>query len=488
MQEGYTDDLRRVTDVVAPQDYTASVIAQGAEEIIAQGQKSKIQANASAAQLGLAQLTQDYQVKNQSDPYGGLDGFKQQRQSLLDSYGSQISPFYKSEWDDTTRQISENNDAGIQTWGLKQTRVNSQVNMNSSVRDTMRLANVNGQQLGTGNGDLTSMLNYSDAKQRLYDYGNEHLGEETTKESLMNFDKDYLKSFVSGVAQTNPQRAAQILNDPSVADKLTTQERDEMISMTRITQRQNNINQSMQLTGGTGDLTEILNDQNKNYFQKRLTIDQMELNGQVPTKTASLARRVLTSQKNVDSVTDSSLMGNIVTQIYDLNSNAGTNNSDYLKGVQDIQHQVLEAQDNGKLNVLDAQKLNNQIRTLTSAKVASATNAVGSSFQDANKLFQTLPPEMRGEATRQLFYQTTSDNTPQTPQQSLTAAQGIVDKMNAQRRQNALQVVNQAQQVPTPDDLNFVKTKGYSQADVTETAQKYGISEAQVIQRLRAKK
>jgi hypothetical protein len=224
-----------------------------------------------------------------------------------------------------------------------------------------------------------------------------------------------------------------------------------------------------------------VNDTSKSYYDKRLEIDKLEFSGAVSSDTAAQARRVLTSQKELDAVTSTPVIAEIVTSIYDLNAVADTNAAEYLEGVKNIQNRILEEQALGNISATDVTKLNNQMKTLTSAKMADATKAVGYDFYDANEKFTKLPPEYRGTATRQLFYDTVGQEL--TPEQYTTKANKIIDDINVKRRADAMKVVNRV----TSDDNQFLKSKGYTNADVAETARKYGITEAEVIKRLRSK-
>ena len=150
-------------------------------------------------------------------------------------------------------------------------------------------------------------------------------------------------------------------------------------------------------------------------------------------------------------------------------------------GVKNIHGQILQAQATGSLTAQDAMKLTKQVNELTSKKLADATNTAGMEFYDANKTFDTLPPEYRGQATRALFYAGSGQNW--TPQQYKNQASQIVQQVNNQRRQLAQQTINGVAQ----GDQEFLKTvPNASPESIKATAQKYGISTQEVILQLRA--
>jgi len=141
----------------------------------------------------------------------------------------------------------------------------------------------------------------------------------------------------------------------------------------------------------------------------------------------------------------------------------------------------MDRQAKGKINPQDAQKLNGQLRTLSGQKTASATQNVGLGFSDSSKKFEQLPPQYRGKATRELFYETQGQDL--TPEQIEIKANGIVDKIKGGIRNDTVQRLNK---LSSPDE-DFLKTKGYTMQDVKETSDKYGLSEQEVIQRMKAK-
>lgn len=475
-----------VTDVVAPrQDGTLNAIADFGEKIIDTDQQAKITENLSKAQLDMQALNNQYQIQNEADPLNpkALDELKTQQKAITDSYGENISPLFRRAWQTHAMELNEKNDLTTQAWGYEQTRKNSLLSVNQSMINNYQLANNAGSQFGNSmSTDLAAAMDYQQSRSALEDFGNKTLGATSTQEALMKYKLDYAKSFIAGVAETNPKKAFGLLDDPNLKDTFTGEQRDEFIGLIAKTQKKNELAETMQQAVNANQVTDLVNDPNQNYFQKRLQIDKMELGRQISTTTASNARRVLTSQKDVDTVTSTPEMADIITKIYDINSNSDTNSSDYLNGVQNIHNLILEKQAAGKLTQIDAGKLNNEMKTLTSKKVADATKMVGNDNYEAVQTFNTaLPPEYRGQATRDLFYETNGQNL--TPDQIKGKALKVIDNINTQRRQTAVKNIKAANM----PDADFLKTKGYTMQDVSETAAKYNISPETVIMKLRAK-
>lgn len=488
-------NLNSVTNVEATlPDQIEGIVAERGQEILELSQKAKVNELAAAAQLEIADLDEAYQKQNQGNPFGNVGKLNNARKSILNKYGSNIAPQFRGLWDEVANKIDKNEEASTKVWGYKQAQENTVLSINYSMRDTMMLASRAGSNFGRNGGDLTAMLNFDQAKGTLKEFAEENLGETEAAKLLFNFDRDYAKSFVAGVAEVSPEQAAALLESPAITEKFSPGDREDMTRLVQRTKSMQELNKSFFVTGNNGALTSLINDPEKSYFDKRLEIDKLELAGNVTPRLAAQARRVLTSQKNVDAITATPVMADWINKVYDLNAQSGLNNADYLIGVQNIQEGILKDQATGKLNALDVQKLNKQITTLTSKRVADATKSAGVEFYDANQTFESLPPEWRGSATRRLFYDTVDEEGLSAEQMKLRANK-IMDDINKERRGKALKTASEASKPQiTPQDKEFLSGyrgkngRQYSLDDVRETARKYGISEAEVIKKLRAGK
>lgn len=477
-----TTNFRTVVNQVVENPNT--LLAAGAEigtEIIRQGQEAKINENISKAQLDLNQLQTQYQIDFESDPMKGMEEYKQKRSEIFETYGSEISPVFRRYWNDSARKIMLTNDATQQGWALKQTRVNTVKAINESMKNNFKQANIDGQNFGNSDEtEIGAFVNFETSKQHLAGWGNKNLGETTTSDILDGYDKDYMKSFISGVADSNPKKAAQLLESDSVKGMFTTDEIDTFENVIKKSAKRQELGSLFEQMNNEDQVTEIVNSPQGDYFSKRLEVDTLEFQGKISPSAAEKARRVLTSQKNLDSVTDSDQMAEVVQSMYDLNAIADMSNEDYLIGVQNIRNDIMDRQAKGKISPQDAQKLNGQLRTLSGQKAAQATQNVGLGFSESSKKFEQLPPQYRGKATRDLFYATQGQDL--TPEQIDAKANAIVDNIKGGIRNDTVQRLNK---MSSPDE-DFLKTKGYTMQDVKETADKYGITEQEVLQKLKA--
>lgn len=290
MAQRDTTNFREVTQVVAKNPNT--LLSAGAEigaEIMRQGQEAKINENMSKAQIELSALENKYQIDFENDPLGGMDEYKQNRQAIFDNLGEQISPLYRKYWNDAARKITLQNDATQQGWALKQTRVNTVKAVNASMKNNFLQANLDGQKFGKSDeSEINAYINFENSKSALAAFGNKNLGETTTTAMLSDYGKDYMKSFISGVADSNPKKAAELLASDQVKGMFKSDEIDTMENIVRKSQKRAEIGSLFQEMQNEDKVTDLVSDQDGDYFSKRLQIDTMEMNGQISTTTAEI--------------------------------------------------------------------------------------------------------------------------------------------------------------------------------------------------------
>lgn len=216
---------RTFTNVVAEApDTLVPAIAEFGQQIIKQSQEAKIVENMSAAQLEIGKLSNDFQIKYEGDPFNeqGLKDFKAQRQGILDKYGSGISPFFGRQWKDNAFKIASNNDTQVNAWGYKQARENSAYSINQGIKNNLEQALGNGSAYASGAiGEGEALMAFQQSFESLQGYGASNLGETTTAKMLDEYKSDYMLNFVSGVSESNPYKAKQILDNEKFTEGMS---------------------------------------------------------------------------------------------------------------------------------------------------------------------------------------------------------------------------------------------------------------------------
>jgi len=255
------------------------------------------------------------------------------------------------------------------------------------------------------------------------------------------------------------------------------------------------VNSELAYSNGSSTAIDLVNNIEGTTLQKILEIDKLEASGQIRTKTATMARRVLKSQEAVDAVTNTEVMADMVQRVYDLNSIADTNAKDYLVGINNIKDEILELQANGELNSQDVEAINKQISTLTSAKLSTASQEVGRDFRSSTKRFEAeLPPQYRGEAIRNLFYRTNGKEDISREEYDKYTNE-IIDNIKNQTRQKALEKTQEIIKLKPDEDfktMSFLATtknpqtgKQFTIDDVRQTAKETGMTEQAVLDYLK---
>ena len=485
MANRQTDFSPTVTNVV-PQDPSTSTPVDFGADIADQvanisAQSKALQATAATSQA-FRQLDTQFRLNNADNPNDpqALQDYRDARNSIIQNIGSQVPNITQRDYFAQTIELGKASDTSNQLWTTRQMVRNASNNVQTSYQSYMDQAAQAGKDFAVNGGDIADVLQYAQANQAIHKFADPVLGSDKTQEYLKNFNTDYVKSFVANVAEKNPQQAAALLQDPNISNHFTAQDIGDMAQTISRTQKQQALITSLQTTKNDGALVDIVNDPNSTYYEKRVAIDKMNMEGSVTPGAAAKALRVVTSTNDMESQTDTPQMADIINKAYDLNSQATTSPDDYLMGVRALQQNILDLQSNNQLTAQDAVKLNKQISNLTQSKLASATNSAGDEFYQANQQFNALPAEYRGQATRALFYASHGQN--MTDQQLSLQANKIIDQINAQRRSSALVTVDQLQQ----PDAQFLKQIGVTQDKIEYTAKKYNMTPAAVMMQLRA--
>lgn len=225
-------NYRQVTQQVAKETPN---FAQGAlnftENLVAVANEAKINNNISQAQLELGKLTNEYQLKYQSNPQGGMTEFNSARDQIYAKYGADISPIYKNQWIQQTRELSARTDLNMQNWQFQQGKVNAVNDVNEAMKNNLEQADMNGQAYGAGTvTELKSVLDYQSSYNKIFQTGSKAIGVESAKEQMDGYKTKYISEFLGGVASTNSERAKELLNDKEISGMLTSADKQNIMS------------------------------------------------------------------------------------------------------------------------------------------------------------------------------------------------------------------------------------------------------------------
>ena len=184
--------------------------------------------------------------------------------------------------------------------------------------------------------------------------------------------------------------------------------------------------------------------------------------------------------------------------MYDINVLSATNGEDYLRGLNEINKEILDLRSNKEITAEDERRLKRQIKTLTSPKIAKATQSINKSFAKSRELIRnSVPPSYRGEAARQLFYDVDDDiqelieegaTKKEIKDLYRTRTNEIIDRINSERREQAVNKVSPGTTPGDEEDISdgdLLEEFGYSEDQIKSEAQSRGVTEKDVLDTLR---
>lgn len=215
---------RQVTRVAAGQDPNLAEIGrQTFTKVMDATNAAKIQKNISQAQIEIDDLTRQYRLDNEGDPYGNQEAFDRNREAILNRFGNEIPSMYSNAWNAEAQNLTNRSKQANGDWAFKQSQINTVNNVNDTIQTNLSGAVAAGRAFGGSIGsDVGDVMNFQASRQRLTDFGNKHIGEGKTAELMQNYDSDYLKSFMGGLIETNPLKANELLKNEKVRKTIGT--------------------------------------------------------------------------------------------------------------------------------------------------------------------------------------------------------------------------------------------------------------------------
>ena len=189
----------------AAQDYRKNLMAQ---------QDVKIDTNSTKARVEADKLVNDLRLKYQANP-DSADMKKEMQEGLSEiwqRYGADIDPIAKGKWDLTVNKLNGAYEIANNQWGIKQREENTKINVAENMNTNYQLAYEYGM-----NGNLTGAIAELDVSyNQLNDYASKGMGSMDSKALLKDYKKQFIKNFIDGQMQTNPEAALQTINNKDI--------------------------------------------------------------------------------------------------------------------------------------------------------------------------------------------------------------------------------------------------------------------------------
>lgn len=286
------------------------VVTKAASEIISASQESKILDSTAKAKLEINGLTNKYRLENESNPQENFEKFKAERDKILGNYSKNISPLFRNQWLKQEFDIKTQSDASNQAWTIQQSATNAQFNLKQAMQSNYDLSFVDGQNFASGKEfDISAALKYKQSSEQISGSASKYLGEETTRQMMGSYEKNYMKSFLMGAIQSNPSKAMQLLNNPEVMKMLGAQDQAQMKeglqSKIETDQRKAEYEKHKadleKLDVQSKGIVENINGMDLTPEQKQLEINKRVLSGEVSDKVAGTANKIFSLQSKIES-------------------------------------------------------------------------------------------------------------------------------------------------------------------------------------------
>lgn len=215
---------RTVTDIVLPDDSKAEMwgnvakIAQGGLAIKEKVDVANMNDFAADANLQLMKTTNEWRVANESNPFDdkAIETLNSEYSKIFSQYDDKVGLMSRGQWQQVSQKMIKQQQADNLSWGTQRTVKNAENRVNSAIKKHTQMA----QELGK-TGDLKKAEEtYLAASQGLKSFTTGLIGAETEATLMEDFRKDYMKSFLVGKAQTDPDGALAILESEGIAEKI----------------------------------------------------------------------------------------------------------------------------------------------------------------------------------------------------------------------------------------------------------------------------
>lgn len=205
---------RTVGNEVVADPAISTALPEIGKQIITQNIEAKTIETMSLARMELQKLEFDYKNQWAHDPQGGLSKYQAERQKVFDKFGGEVNPLFRRNWNKATKDIALDNDVSLNGWVLNQTRENTITSVNETLKNNIIRATINGR----NNADFDALSDLRGSMDELREFATANLGKQTADELLKDYGNDYMKSYISGIADSNPSKALSLLQDDGASE------------------------------------------------------------------------------------------------------------------------------------------------------------------------------------------------------------------------------------------------------------------------------
>lgn len=196
---------------------TAKAVAPAIHDMqrtFAQQQDIKIDTNTTKARIEIDELNNQWRLQNQANPNNPEAKLQLQNgiHDILSKYGEGIDPSAKMKWNIAANKLTSAYEMSNNQWAIAQRAQNAKIDVAENINANLQIARSAGR-----SGDLQAGIDdYVNSYNQLYNYASQNMGATEAKELLLDYEENYMTSFINGLAETDPNAAMAAMKDPKI--------------------------------------------------------------------------------------------------------------------------------------------------------------------------------------------------------------------------------------------------------------------------------
>lgn len=362
---------------------------QNANKIFMQQQKIKIDTRATQARIEADDYVNNMRLQYQGNP--DSPEFKQAisggLHDIFERYGQDIDPMAKGEWNLTANKMTGAYDLSNNEWIIKQRADNAKVDVAENINANLKLA----YRAGNGGNWKAGVEDFKNSYGQLFEYAKNNMGETDARKLLQDYEKQYMTSFINGMAEKNPAAALKALEQPEIMGMIGDEQAQKTIK--QLVKKQKALydhNNKIRQVDLEYNLSEKLDSIPASQALQLLDANE----GNVSQRYYKAKKKALLSSLGITAETRADEAADILLDIDSLKQYATDDVKEYYKRAQNILSDIEEKYAEGRLSTKDRNKLITNIREKqgTNIKELKKDNNWYKfwefSFKDANEMIE----------------------------------------------------------------------------------------------------
>lgn len=404
--------------------------AQEYKQTLLDQQKVKIDTNLTKARIELDNLNNQYRLDNQGNPDNPDAKLKLQQdmRNVLNRFGAEIDPIAKLDWERSANKLVSGFDISNNDWAFKQRAENAKVDVAENINANLSLARSAGMR-----GDIGSAVaDYANSYNQLYSYAAKNMGETDARKLLVDYEEQFMQSYINGLAEVNPQAALEALKQPEIAASLKSDGAQDM--MMKI------VNKQIKMRDFQMKTNEFLAEQKLATKLDDLPMDEAlrlleENENNVSSKFFKARQKALLSDKGINAETRAETAAEIMLNIASLPTDS-SEIEEYYKQTNNILTKIESEYASGNLSLSDKKRLVNTIYKKQGGNLEQLKSTDSGwrfwdfSYKDADKFIQENYSGANGNKIMLDYFRQINDGGEYDNDQKKAVLQGLIDMAN----------------------------------------------------------